>query len=138
MSSPSLRDRSGGAETCQLQSCGGLGGGMQRGQLHHHYPRGEDDDHYGVEDSRVWDERGGARRHRQSLSLQDPGAPEGSSKEEASHSAKATSGRSTDDPTTCTEDINHSEDAGTASKAPSRVAAVELESHASWQYQDLD
>ena len=27
---------------------------------------------------------------------------------------------------------------GTASKAPSPVAAVEIESHASWQYQDLD
>ena len=27
---------------------------------------------------------------------------------------------------------------GTASKAPSPVAAVEIESHASWQYQDMD
>ena len=118
MSSPSLRDRSGGDETCQLQSCGGLGGGMQRGQLHHHYPRGEDDGHHRVEDGRVWDERGSTRRERQSLSLQNPGAPKGSSKEEATHSAKATSGRSTDGPTTCTEDINHSEDARNSQQGP--------------------
>ena len=91
---------------------------MQRGQLHHHYPRGEDDGHHRVEDGRVWDERGSARRERQSLSLQNPGAFEGSSKEEATHSAKATSGRSTDDPATCTEDINHSEDARNSQQGP--------------------
>ena len=118
MSSPSLRGRSRGAETCQLQSCGGLGRGMQRGQLHHHYPRGEDDGHHCVEDGRVWDERGSALRERQSLSLHHSGAPKGFSKEEVANSAKTPSWRSTDDPTTCTEDINHSEDARNSQQGP--------------------
>ena len=73
---------------------------MQRGQLHHHYPRGEDDDHHGVEDSRVW-LAGTDKAFRNRI----PEPPK-------------VSGRSTDDPTTCTKDINHSEDARNSQQGP--------------------
>ena len=97
----------------ESQPVAALDRGTRGRQLHKHLLCREANGHDGVEDSRVWDERSSPRRHRQGLLLQDPRASEGSSKEEASYPAKATSaGRSTDDPTTNTEDINYSEDAG--------------------------
>ena len=109
----SMHVGAGDAEARGLQPVAALDRGIRGRQLHEHLLCREANGHDGVEDSRVWDERSSPRRHRQGLLLQDPRASEGSSKEEASYPAKATSaGRSTDDPTTNTEDINYSEDAG--------------------------
>ena len=103
----SMHVGAGDAEACGVQPVAALDWGARGRQLDDHLLRGEADGYNGVEDSGVWDERSGG------LLLQDPRAPAGSSKEEASYPAKATSARrSTDDPTTNTEDINHSEDAG--------------------------
>ena len=138
MSSPSLRDRSGGAETCQLQSCGGLVEECNEGSstiiIH-----GEKMMITTVSKTAEFGTSAAALAGTdKAFRYRIPEPPKVPARKRLPTPPRRPQGEAPMTPPRAPRTSTTPRTPGTASKAPSPVAAVEIESHASWQYQDLD